>query len=62
MTHFFLLTDNTKSKNEYNIPEPVDGIEVPSNKIKVVLFRFWLTNKGHRVGYGRAFMMSFYQI
>jgi 5-formyltetrahydrofolate cyclo-ligase len=29
MTHF-LLTDNTKiKKNEYNIPEPVDGIEVP---------------------------------
>jgi 5-formyltetrahydrofolate cyclo-ligase len=35
MTH--LLTDNTKiKKNEYNIPEPVDGIEVPSHKIDVV--------------------------
>src|SRR5688572_16316389 len=35
MTHF-LLTDNTKLKNnEYGIPEPVDGIEVPSNKIEV---------------------------
>jgi 5-formyltetrahydrofolate cyclo-ligase len=35
MTHF-LLTDNTKiKKNEYNIPEPVDGIEV-SHKIDVV--------------------------
>ena len=33
MTHF-LLTDSTKiKKNEYNIPEPVDGIEVPSHKI-----------------------------
>src|SRR3970282_2957178 len=38
MTHF-LLTDNTKiKKNEYNIPEPVDGIEVPRAKIDVVLF------------------------
>ena len=36
MTHF-LLTDNTKiKKNEYNIPEPVDGIEVPTYKIDVV--------------------------
>jgi 5-formyltetrahydrofolate cyclo-ligase len=31
MIHFF--TDNTRiAKNEYNIPEPVDGIEVPSQK------------------------------
>src|SRR6188508_2507021 len=36
MTHF-LLTDNTKiKKNEYNIPEPVDGLEVPVSKIDVV--------------------------
>jgi 5-formyltetrahydrofolate cyclo-ligase len=34
MTHF-LLTDN-KIKKRYNIPEPVDGIEVPSHKIDVV--------------------------
>jgi 5-formyltetrahydrofolate cyclo-ligase len=33
MTHF-LLTDNTKiKKNEYNIPEPVDGIEFPHIKL-----------------------------
>ncbi len=30
MTHF-LLTDNTKiKKNSYNVPEPVDGLEVPA--------------------------------
>jgi 5-formyltetrahydrofolate cyclo-ligase len=28
MTHF--LFDTKIKKNEYNIPEPVDGIEVPS--------------------------------
>ena len=60
MTHF-LLTDNTKiKKNEYNIPEPVDGIEVPANKIEVVfvpLLAFDL--KGHRVGYGKGFYDKF---
>ena len=60
MTHF-LLTDNTKiKKNEYNIPEPVDGIEVPSQKIEVVfipLLAFDL--KGNRVGYGKGFYDKF---
>ena len=33
MTHF-LLTDNTKiKKNQYNIPEPINGLEVAANKI-----------------------------
>ena len=56
MTHF-LLTDNTKiKKNKYNIPEPVDGIEVPSNKIDVVFVPLLAFDKqGHRVGYGKGF-------
>lgn len=56
MTHF-LLTDNTKiKKNEYNIPEPVDGIEVPSHKIDVVFVPLLaFDKKGHRVGYGKGF-------
>ena len=60
MTHF-LLTDNTKiKKNEYNIPEPVDGIEVPSNKIDVVLVPLLaFDKKGHRVGYGKGFYDKF---
>lgn len=60
MTHF-LLTDNTKfKKNEYNIPEPVDGLEVPLTKIDVVfvpLLAFDL--KGNRVGYGKGFYDKF---
>ena len=60
MTHF-LLTDNTKiKKNDYNIPEPIDGIEVPSHKIEVVfipLLAFDTT--GHRVGYGKGFYDKF---
>jgi 5-formyltetrahydrofolate cyclo-ligase len=56
MTHF-LLTDNTKiKKNEYNIPEPLDGIEVPSHKIEVVFVPLLaFDKKGHRVGYGKGF-------
>ncbi len=60
MTHF-LLTDNTKiKKNQYNIPEPVDGIEVPSHKIDVVFVPLLaFDKKGHRVGYGKGFYDKF---
>ncbi|RKS94965.1 5-formyltetrahydrofolate cyclo-ligase [Flavobacterium limicola] len=60
MTHF-LLTDNTKiKKNEYNIPEPADGIEVPSAKIEVVFVPLLaFDKKGHRVGYGKGFYDKF---
>jgi 5-formyltetrahydrofolate cyclo-ligase len=67
-THFdsgtlshFLLTDQTRiQKNAWNIPEPVDGIEVPVSKIDVVfvpLLAFDL--QGHRVGYGKGFYDRF---
>ncbi len=60
MTHF-LLTDNTKiKKNEYNIPEPVDGLEVPTNKIDVVFVPLLAFDKtGHRAGYGKGFYDKF---
>lgn len=60
MTHF-LLTDNTKiKKNEYNIPEPVDGIEVPDTKIDVVFVPLLaFDKKGNRVGYGKGFYDKF---
>ncbi len=60
MTHF-LLTDNTKiKKNEYNIPEPVYGIEVPSSKIQVVFVPLLaFDTKGNRVGYGKGFYDQF---
>jgi len=60
MTHF-LLTDNTRiKKNEYNIPEPVDGLEVPSTKIEVVFVPLLtFDKKGHRVGYGKGFYDKF---
>jgi 5-formyltetrahydrofolate cyclo-ligase len=60
MTHF-LLTDNTKiKKNKYNIPEPVDGLEVPTHKIEVVFVPLLAFDKtGHRAGYGKGFYDKF---
>lgn len=60
MTHF-LLTDNTKiKKNQYNIPEPIDGLEVPTNKIDVVFIPLLAYDKtGHRAGYGKGFYDKF---
>jgi 5-formyltetrahydrofolate cyclo-ligase len=55
------LTDNTKiKKNKHNIPEPVDGIEVPSHKIEVVFVPLLAYDKqGQRVGYGKGFYDKF---
>ncbi len=60
MTHF-LLTDNTKiKKNNYNVPEPVDGLEVPDAKIDVVFVPLLAYDKqGNRVGYGKGFYDNF---
>jgi len=60
LTHF-LLTDNTKiKKNQYNIPEPIDGLEVPTNKIEVVFVPLLAFDKtGHRAGYGKGFYDKF---
>ena len=60
MIHF-LMTDSTKfKKNEHNIPEPVDGIEVPSAKIDVVFVPLLaFDKKGNRVGYGKGFYDNF---
>jgi len=53
----YLLTDNTKiTINTYNIPEPIDGIEVPHNKLDVVFIPLLaFDKKGNRVGYGKGF-------
>src|SRR5690606_4523892 len=57
----YLLTDNTRlKKNEYGIPEPVDGIEVPDTKIDVVFVPLLaFDTKGHRTGYGKGFYDRF---
>jgi 5-formyltetrahydrofolate cyclo-ligase len=60
MTHF-LLTDNTKiKKNQYNIPEPTNGLEVASTKIEVIFVPLLAFDKlGNRVGYGKGFYDKF---
>jgi 5-formyltetrahydrofolate cyclo-ligase len=60
MVHY-LLTDNTKLVlSNYGIPEPVDGIEVPSARMDVVFVPLLaFDEKGHRVGYGKGFYDRF---
>jgi len=60
MAHY-LLTDNTKiQKNDYNIPEPVDGLQVPVNKLEVVFVPLLAFDTvGNRVGYGKGFYDKF---
>jgi len=60
MRHF-LLTDNTKiKKNEYNIPEPVTGLPVPTETIDVVFVPLLAFDVlGNRVGYGKGFYDKF---
>lgn len=57
----YLLTDATKIKlNEYNIPEPVDGIAIATNQIDVVFVPLLaFDKKGHRIGYGKGFYDTF---
>jgi len=60
MTHY-LLMDNTRiKKNIYNIPEPVDGIEIPSSQLEVVFIPLLAFDKsGNRIGYGKGFYDRF---
>ncbi len=60
MTHY-LLTDNTKiHKNAFDVPEPMDGIEILSAKIDVVFVPLLAYDQlGNRVGYGKGFYDKF---
>ncbi|WP_407138348.1 5-formyltetrahydrofolate cyclo-ligase [Aquimarina sp. 2-A2] len=57
----YLLTDNTRLiKNEYNIPEPVDGIPIASDQIEVVFIPLLAFDTvGNRIGYGKGFYDRF---
>lgn len=57
----FLLTDSTKLKaNNYNIPEPVNGIPIENSLIDVVFIPLLaFDTKGHRIGYGKGFYDRF---
>ncbi len=57
----YLLTDNTRLvPNRWGIPEPIDGIEVPADKIDVVFIPLLVYDKeGNRLGYGKGFYDGF---
>ncbi|NDV15277.1 5-formyltetrahydrofolate cyclo-ligase [Muricauda sp. TY007] len=57
----YLLTDNTSlKKSAWGVPEPLDGIEVPENKIDVVFVPLLAFDVlGNRVGYGKGFYDTF---
>ncbi|SDD66074.1 5-formyltetrahydrofolate cyclo-ligase [Pricia antarctica] len=57
----YLLTDATKFRtNRWKIPEPIDGIEIPIDKIDVVFIPLLaFDKKGNRVGYGKGFYDTF---
>ncbi len=57
----YLLTDGTKlQKNQWGIPEPVDGIEVEPRKLDVVFVPLLaFDTKGNRIGYGKGFYDRF---
>ena len=60
MTHFFFFYYTKIKKNSYNVPEPVDGLEVPDAKIDVVFVPLLAYDKqGNRVGYGKGFYDNF---
>ena len=57
----YLLTDSTVIKmNSWGIPEPVDGIEIPAEKIELVFIPLLaFDRKGNRIGYGKGFYDRF---
>lgn len=60
MIHYLLLDTTVIKKNAWGIPEPVDGIEVNSDKIDVVFVPLLaFDQQGHRVGYGKGFYDKF---
>ncbi|WP_223032522.1 5-formyltetrahydrofolate cyclo-ligase [Hanstruepera marina] len=53
----YLLTDSTViKKSNFNVPEPVDGIEIAHNEIDIAFIPLLAYDKrGNRVGYGKGF-------
>ncbi|WP_299435307.1 5-formyltetrahydrofolate cyclo-ligase [uncultured Aquimarina sp.] len=56
-----LLTDSTVLKvNSWGIPEPMDGIPIPEDKIEIVFIPLLaFDHRGNRVGYGKGFYDKF---
>ena len=60
LKHYLLTDATTFQTNRWNIPEPVDGIEIPTDKIDVVFIPLLAFDRtGNRVGYGKGFYDTF---
>lgn len=60
MTHYLLTDSTTIKKNDWNIPEPVNGIPIDSKQIDVVFIPLLAFDKiGNRIGYGKGFYDKF---
>lgn len=60
MIHYLLMDNTVLRKNSYHIPEPIEGIEIATEKIEVVFVPLLAFDKqGHRIGYGKGFYDKF---
>jgi len=60
MKHYLLTDNTTLRKNTYNIPEPIDGIEIQTSQLEVVFVPLLAFDvSGNRIGYGKGFYDRF---
>ncbi|WP_405575038.1 5-formyltetrahydrofolate cyclo-ligase [Winogradskyella sp. Asnod2-B02-A] len=60
MSHYLLTDSTTIKKNRYNIPEPIDGIEIKPSQLEVVFIPLLaFDTAGNRIGYGKGFYDRF---
>jgi 5-formyltetrahydrofolate cyclo-ligase len=60
LDHYYLEGPEQLQNNTWEIPEPVNGVPVPTEKIDAVLVPLLAFDKqGHRLGYGRGFYDRF---
>ena len=60
MTNILLQENTVLANSEYGIPEPVSGIEVPSEQIEIIFVPLLAYDlNGNRVGYGKGFYDRF---
>ena len=60
MSHYLLTDSTTIKKNRYNIPEPIDGIEIQPSQLEVVFIPLLaFDTAGNRIGYGKGFYDRF---
>ena len=60
LEHFLLTDSTTLQKNRWGIPEPIDGIPIPPQRLDVVFIPLLAyDDHGNRLGYGKGFYDNF---